>query len=557
MNKWEKKLTVIFLLLSAAVLLAACRADSPVQGTEKEEPSISMKALAAPEILNLNAAETRLAVGATEVLDLLDENGNDCSELAEWISSDPEVVSVDGGEITANTVGTAEIYARFGDIVSNKVLLSVEIFISSVDIDTEHIELLVGNTAPIGATPLPENATDKSLSWQSSNPSVAYIQGNQAIGKGVGSCTFSVFDSRGTKHGEISVTVQPVLVSKISIQSPVSNLAVGQKSIVNASVAPENATNRGITWSSSNPGVLTVSEDGIITAVGSGSAAIRCASNDGAVTAESSVNITASSSAALYYATEKVALRRAPSSKASILGYAGQDNECAALYSADGWYLINCGSTVGYAPASAFSSTRPVRISGVPYINQFDLGLYTGCEAVSATMLLRYYGYNVTSEQMVAATPSGAPKHEENGVWIGANPFEAFVGDPHKKLNEGSWGVFAKPIVKAMNQFCGGRAKEISGCSEEQIYQYLLAGKPVVIWCTAGGQDIEAGVTWRFPDGSGIFQELVHQHCAVLIGMDSKYVYLNDPSRGQNSRQLKSVFFANWRILYSQAIIIQ
>ena len=74
--------------------------------------------------------------------------------------------------------------------------------------------------------------------------------------------------------------------------------------------------------------------------------------------------------------------------------------------------------------------------------------------------------------------------------------------------------------------------------------------------CKNGG-DLRNGVKWLYKDGSGSFQELIGEHCAVLIGYDDNYVYLNDPSAGKNVKQNKSKFISNWEKLYSQAIIIE
>ena len=78
-----------------------------------------------------------------------------------------------------------------------------------------------------------------------------------------------------------------------------------------------------------------------------------------------------------------------------------------------------------------------------------------------------------------------------------------------------------------------------------------------MVWCTARAVPLQKGVTWRYPDGSGSFDELVKEHCAVLIGYDNNYVYLNDPSAGRDVKQPKDVFINNWKQLYSQAIIMK
>ena len=245
----------------------------------------------------------------------------------------------------------------------------------------------------------------------------------------------------------------------------------------------------------------------------------------------------------------------------------------------------------------------PYYIENVPYINQFSLGYPTGCEAVSATMAAKYSGYNVSSATIIANTPTdtkgkrqetktiykeiekqvekpvldkvtgeplideitGKPKveivteiekiEEQKTVWVGANPFKYFVGHPSKGLSTGSYGCFAAPIATALNA-SGVPCSNISGCAVDTLYEYIRKGKPVVIWCKKNAGDLGIGVTWEYPDGSGSYTELIGEHCAVLIGYDENYVYLNDPSAGQGVKQPKWKFESNWYKLYSQAVVI-
>lgn len=221
-------------------------------------------------------------------------------------------------------------------------------------------------------------------------------------------------------------------------------------------------------------------------------------------------------------------------------------------------------------------------IANVPYINQFSLGYPTGCEAVSATMAAQYAGYNVSSAQIISATPTDTKGkrqetrtvevsvekvNEETGEtetvvttesvtdWYGGNPFEVFVGHPTKGLSTGSYGCFAKPITIAL-QACGVPATNISGCSIDTVLNYVANGKPVVVWCKKNAGDLTEGVTWKYEDGNGSYTELVGEHCAVLIGYDADYVYLNDPSAGKNVKQPRAKFTSNWYKLFSQAVII-
>lgn len=108
-----------------------------------------------------------------------------------------------------------------------------------------------------------------------------------------------------------------------------------------------------------------------------------------------------------------------------------------------------------------------------------------------------------------------------------------------------------------MQVYAGSRVKNISGVSENELFNQVSNGNPVVVWCVKNGGNLTQGVTWNYEDGSGTFQELVGEHCAVLIGYDENYVYLNDPSAGKNVKQSRSKFISNWKTLFSQAIIIE
>ena len=201
------------------------------------------------------------------------------------------------------------------------------------------------------------------------------------------------------------------------------------------------------------------------------------------------------------------------------------------------------------------------KISGVPFINQYDLGYPNGCEAVSAVMVLRYSGYSVTVADITSATPKASKFYKKDGVWYGGDPFKGFVGDPRKTSKEGAYGCFAAPIVKAMKKFAGDSVRNISGCAPEKLFEYIQNGIPVVVW-GASADNLEKGVTWKIVDNKGnvtdkTFTRIVHEHCMVLTGYDSEYVYLHNPSYSANFRQSKDLFIKNFKILYSQAIVVE
>ena len=95
------------------------------------------------------------------------------------------------------------------------------------------------------------------------------------------------------------------------------------------------------------------------------------------------------------YATENLNVRKSASKNSSVIEKISAGTKVEVIKSGS-FAMVNIPSgKVGFVSEKYLSSVQPVHISGVPYLNQFSLGLPTGCEAVSATMVLKYHGYNV------------------------------------------------------------------------------------------------------------------------------------------------------------------
>lgn len=122
---------------------------------------------------------------------------------------------------------------------------------------------------------------ETTLTWQSSNPSIASVSSDgmvSAISKGVTTITCTAYNG---VSATCEVTVNPVLVSSITLNNTETEMTVGENLQLSATVAPDNATDKGITWSSTNEAVAVVSESGLVTAVGSGTCQVKATANDG------------------------------------------------------------------------------------------------------------------------------------------------------------------------------------------------------------------------------------------------------------------------------------
>lgn len=126
-----------------------------------------------------------------------------------------------------------------------------------------------------------QTGAETTLTWLSSAPSIATVSPEgkvSAISKGITTITC-------TAHNGVSaqcvVTVNPVLVSGITLNKTEAELTVGESMQLQATIAPTNATDKSVTWSSTNEAVAVVNENGLVTAVGSGICNIVATANDG------------------------------------------------------------------------------------------------------------------------------------------------------------------------------------------------------------------------------------------------------------------------------------
>lgn len=217
----------------------------------------------------------------------------------------------------------------------------------------------------------------------------------------------------------------------------------------------------------------------------------------------------------------------------------------------------------GKAPVKPSTPEKSAKLS-VPLVHQ-NPDYPTGCEAASATMLLKYYGYNISIHEMVATIPR-EDLYEENGRVYGPSIYEKFVGDPRQTYTDErpGYGAFSPVITSALNRAIaqkGGShyAKNITGCSFSTLLSNLDARKPMVVWATANMKTPTLVNSWyiKNPGGEDIYFEYPRgTHVMVLTGYDSKYVYIADPYYGY-VKYTHSAFNDKWILLGKQAIVIE
>ncbi len=167
--------------------------------------------------------------------------------------------------------------------------------VTDITLNKSSVTILEQETASVTATIKPSDATNKTVKWTTSNPAVATVSGGTITGVGIGTATITATTSNGlTKTVKVTVKENSNIVKPTGVTLSSSSLTIeeGSTDTLTATVKPTNATNKAVTWSSSNTAVATVDSKGVVTAVSEGTATITVTTING-LTATAKVTVTA------------------------------------------------------------------------------------------------------------------------------------------------------------------------------------------------------------------------------------------------------------------------
>lgn len=172
--------------------------------------------------------------------------------------------------------------------------LAAVVPVTSVSLKSS-LTLIEGNSSYLNAKVAPTKATNKSVTWKSSDLTVATVdQSGKVIGVNVGIANITVTTLDGSKTATCTVTVKlpPVAVTGVSLDASSSETINAYTSItLGAKVVPTNATNQKVTWRSSNTAVAKVDSNGVVVAKKAGTTTITVATIDGAKKATCKITV--------------------------------------------------------------------------------------------------------------------------------------------------------------------------------------------------------------------------------------------------------------------------
>ena len=224
-----------------------------------EEPAI-----VAVTSVTLDSTSITLVEGDSQTLTATVSPSNAENQKVLWSSNRSSVASVKEGVVTALKAGTATITATSedgGKTATCEVTVNAKVYhVESVSLDRTSYEMAEGDIFTLSATVNPDNATNKEVTWNSSDPSVASVDNGkvEALKPGTATITVKTVDGAKTATCDITVNAKTQPVTSVSLDRTSAELTEGEEMQLTATVNPDNATNKNVTWSSTNPSVASV-----------------------------------------------------------------------------------------------------------------------------------------------------------------------------------------------------------------------------------------------------------------------------------------------------------
>ena len=404
------------------------------------------KNVIAVESVTLDITSTILNTGETLTLTATVKPDNATNKTVTWSSNNSSVATVDAnGKVTAVAQGTAIVTAKAGDKTATctVIVMKTDIPVESITLDKNYLELTEGGTGTITATVKPDNATNKTVTWSSNNPLIASVDQNGTVtGQAEGTTTITA--KAGGKTATCTVTVKKGVVAVESITLDITSaiLNTGETLTLIATVKPDNATNKTVTWSSNNTSIATVDQNGKITAMGGGTATITAKAGDKSATC--AVTVTEGFVPVESVTLDKTSLKLAVGEDATLVAtvlpanatnktvYWSSDNTWIASVDQNGKVTANWQGTAtitAYAGDKTATCTLTVTVPVESVtLNKTSMELYEG---ETATLHATVSPWNATDQTV---------------TWTSSNPSVASVDQNGKvtALHEGTAAITAK-----------------------------------------------------------------------------------------------------------------
>lgn len=190
-----------------------------------------------------------------------------------------------------------------------------------------------------------------------------------------------------------------------------------------------------------------------------------------------------------------------------------------------------------------------IMIDNVPTINQYP-SYPTGCESVALTILLGYYGINVSADEVINTLKKGEEPHDEEGIIYGGNPYIEFIGSPY---SANSFGVYNNPIADVANAYKSGAVVR-TGMPFNEVLELVKNKRPVVVWTSMNLAVPYVSRSWIYKPTGETISWKAQEHAVVLVGYNDDNVIISDPLSGTYRYQSRSVFESRYNYYGKMAV---
>lgn len=547
------------------------KADCKVVVTEKTVP-----------IKEITIDKPSISIGKNEsyVLKASYKPSNAEPKTVRWSSSDKSIVTVSGGKITGKKNGTAEITAWSPNGVKAVSKVTVKNAPDKFKLNMSVLSLGLGETYSLSAV-LPDNTASALRVFRTSNSKIVkmtktyWTGGFKAVGIGTAYVTAKLYNGKEASC-RIDVKAAP---SQVSVSKKTMVLSVGDKASL-TSIIPSGSACASRTFRTSNSSVIKMTKTnwtGEFKAVGEGVAWVTVRTYNGK---EASCKITVGNLAdkiELYTKkrimkpgqTMNIRYHVPAGQKAGVLTYSSGNPKVCTVNSSGTIKAVSYGTaTVTVSMANGKKAACLITVTDdynklmtdganrLPIYDDFPIvwqnpELPTGCELGGLVSVLRFYGFDPGKIEL-------ADNYLKKGPLYETDPWEAFVGDPK---NSYSFGCYAPVIVDCANKYLAAhksslRARQLSGYSFEELFNFAETGTPVMVWGTYQLKQGYYTVSWTADNGKKITW-YAGEHVMIILGRKGDQIIVGDPGYGAVKSYDMELFKKRYEEIYSQAVVIQ
>ena len=364
---------------------------------------------------------------------------------------------------TYNAIGTYAAIVTVSDgkggVSTASITISIvpggSVAVTGVTMTSSTISIPVVSTTQLVATVAPANASNKNVTWTSSSSLIATVSTTglvTGVASGTATITVTTVDGSKTATCVVTVTSGNIAVTGVVVSPATVSVNVSATTQLTATVSPANATNKAVSWISSNIAIATVSSTGLVTGVAIGTATITATTADGAKTSSSAVTVITGGTGSCTFGTPVAAalptINRSYT-HAYVLGTGGPNLSNVSSFTMN-WDLPNKGlyqfsiNTTNGVPnwyvdlrtgvTQTFASAQPAITlagTGFPGLDgAYNITVYNTTDFVMVSKsggFTIYFSNSATTPACVKSAEVATNDLNENGVILYPNPFTTSV----------------------------------------------------------------------------------------------------------------------------------